>query len=240
MEVQALWYNAIYIMKEIAARIGDDTSRKRYDSMAALTKWSFNRLFWNERGCYLYDVLNGGPPDASIRPNQILAVSLPYSMLSPERAKRVVAVVQEHLLTPYGLRSLAPGDPQYRGRYTGDGASRDAAYHQGTVWPWLMGPFISAFMKTGGGSKAARLQAEEWLVPLQEHLADEGLGHISEIFDGDAPHRPVGCIAQAWSLAEVLRAAVEDVYGISPQQPAAPLDAVAKQPSETKRDRAAS
>jgi glycogen debranching enzyme len=184
--------------------------------MAALAKWSFNRLFWNEEGGYLYDVVNGGPPDGSIRPNQIFAVSLPHSMLSPERAKRVVAVVQEHLLTPYGLRSLAPSDPLYHGRYTGDGAARDGAYHQGTVWPWLMGPFVTAYMKIDGGSHEARMQAEKWLSPLKNHLCAAGLGHISEIFGGDAPHRPVGCIAQAWSVAELLRAAVEDVCGIRP------------------------
>jgi glycogen debranching enzyme len=194
--------------------------------MAALAKWSFNRLFWNEGGGYLYDVVNCGPPDASIRPNQIFAVSLPHSMLSPERAKRVVAVVQEQLLTPYGLRSLAPSDPQYHGLYTGDGVGRDGAYHQGTVWPWLMGPFITAYMKVEGGSTAARTQAEKWLSPLKNHLSDAGLGNISEIFDGDAPHRPVGCIAQAWSVAEVLRAAVEDVCGIRPERPAALLQPV--------------
>ena len=103
---------------------------------------------------YLYDVVNGGPPDASIRPNQIFAVSLPHSMLSSERAKQVVSIVQQHLLTPYGLRSLAPSDPQYRGRYTGDGGSRDGAYHQGTVWPWLMGPFITAYIKVNGRKRA--------------------------------------------------------------------------------------
>ena len=214
VEIQALWYNALCIMEELAERIGDDTARKRYNNMAALTKWSFNRLLWNENGGYLYDVVNGGPPDASIRPNQIFAVSLPHTMLSPERARQVVATVQQHLLTPYGLRSLAPTDPQYRGRYEGDGVSRDGAYHQGTVWPWLMGPFITAYIKVHDGAASARQQAEKWLAPLQEHLSDGGLGHISEIFDGNAPQRPVGCIAQAWSLAEVLRAFVEDIRAI--------------------------
>lgn len=220
VEIQALWYNAVCIMEEIAGLLGDENARKRYNNMAAVTKWSFNRLLWNERGGYLYDVVNGGPPDASIRPNQIFAVSLRHSMLSPERARQVVSTVQEHLLTPYGLRSLAPKDPQYRGRYTGDGASRDGAYHQGTVWPWLMGPFITAYIKVNGGSDMARRQAEVWLTALQEHLADAGLGHISEIFEGDTPHRAVGCVAQAWSVAEVLRASVEDIYGIRPQDAA--------------------
>ena len=161
-------------------------------------------------------MVNACVPDASIRPNQIFAVSLPYTMLRPERAKLVVDVVQQHLLTPYGLRTLAPGDPQYRGRYTGGPYSRDGAYHQGTVWPWLMGPFITAFLKVNGGSAAARQQAETWLSPLKDHLSDAGLGHISEIFDGDPPHRPVGCFAQAWSVAEILRATIEDVHDIRP------------------------
>jgi len=216
VEIQALWYNALCIMEDLAQRLGDELGRRRYGSMAALAKWSFNRLFWNEKNGCLYDVVNGGLPDASIRPNQIFAVSLPHSMLSPERAKSVVEKVQEHLLTPYGLCSLAPSAPQYRGRYTGDPSSRDGAYHQGTVWPWLLGPFITAYVKVHGGSDAARRQAAEWLAPLRDHLADAGLGHISEIFDGDPPHRPCGCMAQAWSVAEVLRAWIEDVQGLRP------------------------
>jgi predicted glycogen debranching enzyme len=217
VEIQALWYNAVCIMEDIAGRLSDESARKRYNNMAALTKWSFNRLLWNEKDGYLYDVVNGGPADASIRPNQIFAVSLPHSMLNPERAKQVVSIVRQHLLTPYGLRTLAPSNPQYRGRYAGDAVSRDGAYHQGTVWPWLMGPFITAYIKVNGASDAARRQAEAWLAPLKDHLTDAGLGHISEIFDGDAPHRPVGCIAQAWSTAEILRATVEEIYGIRPQ-----------------------
>ena len=217
VEIQALWYNALCIMEDFAQRFGDDSGRKRYCGLATLARWSFNRLFWNERGGYLYDVVNAGISDASIRPNQIFAVSLPYTMLRPERAKRVVDVVQQHLLTPYGLRTLAPSDPQYRGRYTGDPHSRDGAYHQGTVWPWLMGPFITAFTKVNGNSHAARQQAKTWLSSLKDHLSDAGLGHISEIFDGDYPHRPVGCIAQAWSVAEILRATVEDVHGVRPR-----------------------
>ena len=216
VEIQALWYNALCIMEDLAQRLGDELGRRRYGSMAALAKWSFNRLFWNEKNGCLYDVVNGGLPDASIRPNQIFAVSLPHSMLSPERAKSVVEKVQEHLLTPYGLCSLAPSAPQYRGRYTGDPSSRDGAYHQGTVWPWLLGPFITAYVKVHWGSDAARRQAAEWLAPLRDHLADAGLGHISEIFDGDPPHRPCGCMAQAWSVAEVLRAWIEDVQGLRP------------------------
>jgi glycogen debranching enzyme len=215
VEIQALWYNALCILEDIAARLGDEPARQRYKSMAALTKSSFNREMWNEAGGYLFDVVTEGKPDSSIRPNQIFAVSLPHSMLTPKRAKQVVSIVQQHLLTPYGLRTLAPSDPRYHGQYTGDAVSRDGAYHQGTVWPWLIGPFITAYVKVNGGSESARRQAERWLIPLKDHLEEAGLGHISEIFDGDAPHRPVGCIAQAWSVAEVLRAAVEDIHGNS-------------------------
>ena len=219
VEIQALWYNALCIMEDLARKFADEPGQKRYRNMATVASWSFNRLFWNEKTGCLYDVTNGAPPDPSIRPNQIFAVSLTHSMLSPERAKCVVQKVQEHLLTPYGLRSLAPTDPQYRGRYTGGPVERDGAYHQGTVWPWLMGPFITAYVKVNGGSDAARRQANEWLAPLREHLTDGGLGHISEIFDGDTPQLPRGCIAQAWSVAEILRAYVEDVKGIRPAPP---------------------
>jgi len=225
VEIQALWYNALCIMADLARQFDDDTSQKRYRNMATDASRSFNRLFWNDKAGCLYDVTDGDP-DPAVRPNQIFAVSLPHSMLSPERAQSVVDKVQQHLLTPYGLRSLAPTDPGYRGRYTGGPAQRDAAYHQGTVWPWLIGPFITAYVKVNGGSEAARHQAAEWLAPLKEHLADGGLGHISEIFDGDAPQWPRGCIAQAWSVAEVLRAYLEDVKS------GRPVSALESQPAQ--------
>jgi predicted glycogen debranching enzyme len=216
VEIQALWYNALCIMEGLARRFGDEAARERYRSMAAIADRNFNRLFWNEElGC-LYDVVNGGQPDSSIRPNQIFAVSLPHSMLSSERARKVVGKVEEHLLTPFGLRTLAPSDPLYRGHYTGGPIERDGAYHQGTVWPWLLGPFITAYVKVNARSDEARRQARAWLSPLESHLADAGLGHISEIFEGDAPHRPCGCIAQAWSVAEILRVYVEVVRATGP------------------------
>jgi predicted glycogen debranching enzyme len=216
VEIQALWYNALCIMEDFARKFGDEPGQKRYSNMAAVASWSFNRQFWNENTGCLYDVVNGAPPDPSIRPNQIFTVSLAHSMLSLERARAVVEKVREDLLTPYGLRTLAPSDPAYRGRYTGGPLERDGAYHQGTVWPWLMGPFTTAYIKVHGGSEGARRQASEWLAPLRDHIADGGLGQIAEIFDGDAPHRPCGCIAQAWSVAEILRAYVEDIKGIHP------------------------
>jgi glycogen debranching enzyme len=151
-------------------------------------------------------VVDGAMRDAALRPNQIFAVSLPHTMLPRAKAKQVVAAVERELLTPYGLRSLSPHDPQYRGRYAGGIVERDGAYHQGTVWPWLLGPFITAYLKVNPSQKA-RACAANWLAGLQAHLDDAGLGQVSEVFDGDAPHQPGGCIAQAWSVAELLRVA---------------------------------
>jgi predicted glycogen debranching enzyme len=218
VEIQALWYNALCIMEDLASRFGDEAARKRYRHLAAVAQWSFNRLFWNEKlGC-LYDVVNGGSPDPSIRPNQIFAVSLPHSMLPRDRSRSVVEKVEEHLLTPFGLRTLAPSHPQYRGHYTGGPKERDGAYHQGTVWSWLLGPFITAYIKVNGGSEEARRRAQAWLSPLESHLAEAGLGHVSEIFEGDTPHRPCGCIAQAWSVAEILRVYFEEVRSLGPNR----------------------
>ena len=211
VEIQALWYNALRIMQDLAEQLGDETGRNRYSTMATLTKWSFNRQFWNEDAGCLYDVVNGGLPDPSIRPNQIFAVSLPHALVGEDRATKIVELVEKHLLTPYGLRTLSPSDPNYRGRYTGNQSSRDGAYHQGTVWPWLLGPFISAYLRAHGKNEASSRQAHQWLAPLREHLLGPGVGQINEIFEGDAPHRPVGCIAQAWSIAEILRVAVQEL-----------------------------
>ncbi len=224
VEIQALWYNALRVMERLADKFGDKPREKRYGEMAALANGSFNRVFWNEAAGCLYDVVSGEARDGSIRPNQIFAVSLPHTMLSREKAKRVVDGVERDLLTPYGLRTLAPGDPQYRGRYEGNQWSRDGAYHQGTVWAWLMGPFITAYMNLYGRTSEGRQKAMNWLAGFREHVHDAGLGQVSEIFDGDAPHQPRGCIAQAWSVAELLRSAVEDVYDLDPST----LDATAR------------
>ena len=219
VEIQALWYNALRIMEDLAQRLGDDVAQERYRSMATATHESFNRLFWNDTlGC-LYDVVNQGETDSSIRPNQVFAVSLPYTMLPKERARRVIEVVERELLTPYGLRSLASADPHYRGRYGGGPQSRDGAYHQGTVWPWLLGPFVTAYLRVNQHTVEARNRATEWVANLEKHLNDAGVGQLSEIFDGDSPHEPRGCIAQAWSVAELLRAVVEDIHGVLPAPP---------------------
>ncbi len=215
VEIQALWYNALCVMERLAREFEDQAGEKRYNRMAERAKQSFNQSFWNEAAGCLYDVIDGAMRDGSIRPNQIFAVSLPNSLLSRERARQVVEVVKRELLTPYGLRSLAPGDPQYRGRYAGGPGERDGSYHQGTVWAWLMGPFITAYLKVNGNKKS-REQAAQWLEDFTGHLRDAGLGQVSEVFDGAPPHHPGGCIAQAWSVAELLRAAAEDVYMLKP------------------------
>jgi glycogen debranching enzyme len=206
VEIQALWYNALRVMESLAATFGDAARQEQCGRMAQQAQRSFNARFWNEAAGCLYDVVEGEERDASLRPNQVFAASLHHTMLSRPRLKQVVAVVERELLTPLGLRSLAPTDSRYVGRYAGDVRARDGAYHQGTVWPWLMGPFLTAYLRAHGGSRAARLQARAWLAPFEQHLCEAGLGQISEVADGDAPYRPGGCIAQAWSVAELLRA----------------------------------
>ncbi len=177
--------------------------------MAARAYRSFNYEFWNESAGCLFDVVDDENRDASLRPNQILAVSLHYSMLSRERARAVVEVVRHELLSTYGLRSLSPRDPHYRGVYQGDTAERDNAYHQGTVWGWLLGPFVTAYVKVNNHSPESLQQVREWIDVTRLHLGEGGIGQVSEIFDGDAPHVARGCIAQAWSVAELLRIYVE-------------------------------
>jgi predicted glycogen debranching enzyme len=211
VEIQALWYNALRIMEDLAEAYGYDSDRGRYADMAERTRTAFASLFWNEsQGC-LFDVVDGEYRDGAIRPNQIFAVSLIHQMLSPEQARSVVSVVQRELRTPYGLRSLAPSDPAYRGRYDGDPHSRDSAYHQGTVWPWLLGPFLRAYLQANNHSQTARVQAEQWLAALKAYVESSGVGQVPEVFDGDAPHRAGGCMAQAWSIAELLHTYVEHI-----------------------------
>ena len=216
VEIQALWYNALRVMEHIARTLARTAESIHYGKMAERAAGSFAAQFWNPSAGCLYDVVNGEERDAAIRPNQILAVSLPHTMLTPDQAVRVVDTVQRHLLTPFGLRSLSPSDPRYQGRYAGGQRSRDGAYHQGAVWPWLLGPFLKAYIAIHGGSAESRQQAAEWLAELRGYIAGQGAGQLPEIFDGDAPHRPGGCIAQAWTVAELLRVCVEDVYRSTP------------------------
>lgn len=212
VEIQALWYNALRIIEQMATRFGDEATHAHCHQLAETVHESFNRLFWNDDSQSLYDVVgDDGTPDAAVRPNQIFAVSLPYSMLGDARARGVVEIVRRELLTPYGLRSLSTHDPAYRGRYEGDSLARDGAYHQGTVWGWLIGPFITAYLKTHGRAPETLQQARAWTSSFRGHLMDAGLNQASEIFDGDAPHTPRGCIAQAWSIAELLRCEIEEL-----------------------------
>jgi predicted glycogen debranching enzyme len=212
VEIQALWYNALRIMEAFALEFGDLHTATLVKDLAGRAHDAFNASFWNDQEGCLVDTVNGEHRDGSIRPNQIFAVSLTHSMLDAARAQSVLEIVERELLTPLGLRSLSPHDPQYRPRYQGGVWERDAAYHQGTVWPWLMGPFLTAYMKVNGHSDTARAQCERWLAAFAEHLNEAGLGQISEIADAAPPFTPRGCVAQAWSIAELLRAAVEDVY----------------------------
>ena len=215
VEIQALWYNALRVMEELAAKFKDVSAKKSYAAMADKALASFNEKFWNDEAGCLFDVVSGDTRDGSIRPNQVIAISLAYSMLWQDRAASVLHVVEQELLTPRGLRTLSPKDPNYIGRYEGEPRHRDGAYHQGTVWPWLMGPYITAYLKTFG-KRAGRKFAAAWLEQFQDHLHEACLGQVSEIFDGDAPHAPRGCVAQAWSVAELLRAAVGEVRKSEP------------------------
>jgi predicted glycogen debranching enzyme len=200
VEVQALWVNALRC------------AGGRYAALADRATVAFRARFWNaEAGC-LYDVVDvdhrRGSVDARIRPNQVFAVGgLPWPLVTGGVARAVVATIERELLTPLGLRTLGPSDPAYRGRYEGHRPQRDTAYHQGTAWPWLTGAFVDAWLAVHGDDAAHRAEARErFVAPLCAHLAVAGLGHVSEIADGDPPHTPRGCPFQAWSLGELLRA----------------------------------
>lgn len=208
VEIQALWYNALRVMEDLTGRFDELNAKQEYAAMANKARASFNELFWNEQAGCLYDVVNGDLRDASIRPNQVIAISLSNTMVPTERAASILRVVERELLTPRGLRTLSPSDPNYIGRYEGGPGTRDGAYHQGTVWPWLMGSYITAYARTFGPA-AGRRFGTMWLKNFQDHLNEACLGQVSEIFDGDAPHTPRGCVAQAWSVAELLRATAE-------------------------------
>ena len=219
VEIQALWYNTLKTMELLATKFGEDDLAERYADMATQTRKSFNEKFWNpQMGC-LFDVLGAGGADASLRPNQIFAVSLDYTMLDPKKSAKVVDVVNRELVTPYGLRTLSLDDPKFVGKYAGDRRSRDTAYHNGTIWPWLLGPYVTAYLKVNDYTQKAREQTmKNLLLPLfTVGIHQGGLGTISEIYDCDPPNAPQGCIAQAWSVAEPLRAYVEDVLMVKPK-----------------------
>jgi len=202
VEIQALWLNALQIAEEFTPE---------YRELLQLGLESFNRRFWNHSSGYLYDVIDAdhqpGAADLTLRPNQILAVGgLPYAVAEPSLARSIVDAVELNLWTPLGLRTLSRDDTRYVARYEGDVRSRDGSYHQGTVWPWLIGPFVEAWVRVRGDSPAVRREARRrFLDPVLLHLSQGGLGHVSEIVDAEPPHSPRGCPFQAWSVGEALR-----------------------------------
>ncbi len=205
VEIQALWYNALCIMADLAARFGKTTDQKIYLAMAAKTRSGFNKVFWNKDEECLFDVVGNGKSDASVRPNQIFAVSLPHTMLSSAKARKVVDKVEAELLTPLGLRSLSPKDSRYVAKYIGSPFDRDASYHQGTVWGWLMGGFVDAYRRVHSKDAKALGRVAEIIEGFKAHLSESMVGQVAEIFDADPPHTSRGCAAQAWSVAELLR-----------------------------------
>ncbi|MBW8861565.1 MAG: glycogen debranching enzyme family protein [Acidobacteria bacterium] len=202
VEINALWFNALKLMEQWAPDHGDDAAV--YGERAARVEQSFNERFWYADGDYLFDVVDaeGGGNDPKCRPNQVFAISLPHPVLARDRLAPVMRIVRDRLLTPVGLRSLAPSDPEYKARYFGDLRARDAAYHQGTVWGWLVGPFIDAWLKVYPDDREGARRALDGFMP---HLDDACVGSVSEVFDAEPPYTSRGCIAQAWSVAELLR-----------------------------------
>jgi len=211
VEIQALWYNALRIHEELLKLNKEKKEATGIAERSKKVKTGFLKQFWNDEDNCLYDVVDGAFKDKSIRPNQLFAVSLPYPVIEGKQARSVLKIVEEKLYTAVGLKSLAGDDSRYIGIYGGDAMHRDSSYHQGTVWSWLLGPYVDALMKTEGNS----IKAKKVIDAFKYHLHEACMGSVSEIFDGDAPHHPRGCIAQAWGVAEVLRVLKEyELYGM--------------------------
>jgi predicted glycogen debranching enzyme len=219
VEIQGLWYNTLRIMEILAAKFNEKKLSEYFSSLANKSRLAFNSKFWNEDSCCLYDVISEEGKDSCLRPNQIIVVSLDFNLLARNRCVEVVDLVQERLLTSCGLRTLDARDKRYKGTYSGNRRSRDEAYHNGTVWPWLIGPFITSFLKSKGYSlENSQYAFQNFINPLfGMQIAEGGLGTVNEVFDGDSPHNPGGCISQAWSIAEPLRAYIEDILRIRPK-----------------------
>ena len=205
VEINALWYNALVVLASWQRAFSREEEARQLEARAARAHASFNARFWFPDGNHLLDVVDGPETkaDASLRPNQLLAISLPHPVLAPARWPAVMGAVEKALLTPVGLRSLAPGSPEYHANYHGDLRTRDAAYHQGTVWSWLVGPYIDALLRTHPDRRA---QARDGLHGLVADMERSCLGQIAEIFDAEPPFQSRGCVAQAWGVAELLRA----------------------------------
>lgn len=212
VEVSALWYSALCTMERFASDLKKDQDAENYHSLAERSRVSFNEKFWDEsRGC-LHDILLDGKGDGITRPNQIFAISLPFPVLNETRWRSLLGIVEAELLTPVGLRSLSPLDPAYKGVYSGTSKDRSLRYHQGTVWPWLLGPFVTAYAKVFHSDLKTIGVIRELFTPFRKRMYEAGVGTVSEIYDGDPPHTARGCISQAWSVAELLRAYARDAY----------------------------
>jgi predicted glycogen debranching enzyme len=205
VEINALWYNALRLLEGWSRDLGDDSAARALEDEAIRVRASFNRRFWNRAASCLYDVVDAerGGNDDAVRPNQLLAISLDHPVLEEDRWRPVLDTVRSELLTPVGLRSLSPRHPDYKPTYHGDLRTRDAAYHQGTVWSWLIGPFVDAHLKAHPGDRSGGRAVLKGLV---DHLNEACVGQVSEVFDAEPPYTPRGCVAQAWGAAELLRA----------------------------------
>jgi predicted glycogen debranching enzyme len=220
VEINALWYNALLILSDLTLQNKEHEESWKLKEKAGKVKAAFIEKFFCPQRGYLIDCINGLETDASFRPNQLFAISLPYPLLDKEISSSILKMIEEKLLTPFGLRTLSPDDPKYISKYHGNQLSRDAAYHQGTVWSWLLGPYITAKVKLEG--EEGKKSMLELLKNFESHFTEACIGNVSEIFDGEAPFLPKGCIAQAWGAAEVLRAYIEDIHskqGITNSKP---------------------
>jgi predicted glycogen debranching enzyme len=219
VELNALWYNAVKIAADLCERYGRVDRAKALNELAATIKESFNQRFWNKQAGCCYDVVHDHGQDPSVRPNQILAISLPFPVLDDDRCETVLQKIQSDLLTPFGLRTLCPADPCYQGHYTGGIVSRDRAYHNGSAFPWLLAEYAAAFLRVRGRNESTRAQVERLIRPCLDHVLGAGLGQLCELFDADAPNAPGGALASAASVGQILRAYAEDVLGLTPTVP---------------------